>query len=153
MQNFNEFQKPATAESNVGKPFQRYIGRDEVQKRAGNMGGSGTMFGRLPVVAPAPTPRGPVSAPGGNNPNDGGVVGTSVPGQIPGGAVRQRPQMQPPGGLVASQPGGGGMPGGFGPMQRGGVVGTSVPGQIPGAMPVVPQRPIQYSLANRGWNG
>jgi hypothetical protein len=44
----------------VGQPFRRYIGRDEVQKRAISRGGA-NMFGRPPVVAPAPGQPAPAS--------------------------------------------------------------------------------------------
>jgi hypothetical protein len=143
MQNFNEFQKPnvqkpdAPADS-VGKPFQRYIGRDEVNKRA--LGGLRS-FDRPPVVAPPPnlggnrlpTAPAPVPAPVPIAPvvnsapvtpgNNGGFVGTSAPTAIP-----QRPIPIPA------------------PMNAG----YRAPVQ---PMPTVPQRPIQYSLANRGWGG
>jgi len=153
------------ANPNIGKPFKRYIGGDEVQKRASNF----SMFNRPPVVAPAPAGSGgengtgapvqpPVQNPG-INPNQmysppapsglpmsSLVRGLGSPGQPmpsgPGGAMPQ-PPMQPPGGPMGAVTGGGNT---FGQMPQ--VTGAMRSG-IAQPMPQVPQRPMQYSLANR----
>ena len=138
------------ANPNIGKPFKRYIGGDEVQKRASNF----SMFNRPPVVAPAPA-------------GSGGENGTGVPGQQtapvelqraapfqppvqnPGinpaglGGVLPRPPIPAPGGPMGPELGGGNT---FGQMPK--VVGAVGP-RMAQPMPQVPQRPIQYSLANR----
>jgi len=138
------------ANPNIGKPFKRYIGGDEVQKRASNF----SMFNRPPVVAPAPA-------------GSGGENGTGVPGQRtapvelqraapfqppvqnPGinpaglGGVLPRPPIPAPPGPMGAVTGGGNT---FGQMPQ--VTGVARPGMAQ-PMPQVPQRPIQYSLANR----
>lgn len=150
---------------NIGKPFKRYIGGDEVQKRASNF----SMFSRPPVEAPPPgqrtapvqMPPVPASTPSQvmqNNPNPGMNPNQMysdpsqvqpVPGQLmsagPGG-ILPRPPIPAPAGIVGSVTGGGGI---FGQMpQATGMTGQRMP-NLGQPMPQVPQRPVQYSLANR----
>ena len=166
-------QEGARENPNIGKPFRRYIGGDEVQKRAQNF----SMFNRPPVVAPSPT--GPGGAPRPSGP--GGIL-PQMPPQNPGINPNQMysnlSQAQP----VSGQPMSAG-PGGILPQQQqavqrmSGMAGGSIGGatnmsmQNPGGTPMpqvtgmpgqrmlnssqpipqVPRRPMQYSLANRGW--
>lgn len=145
---------PAGQQPNpFGRPFRRYIGRDEVQKRATSMGGA-NMFSRPPVTAPVPGQPAPVPAVSVQPHQGGGFMGGASPAPI-----QTLPGMPSNQGLRAPMPAN---PGLRAPMTgyTGGGGGTVQPPQVqppmatvaPGnTMPVVRPGSVQFSLANRGW--
>jgi hypothetical protein len=131
----NEVNAPKVAPPAVGQPFKRYIGRDEVQKRAQSF----NSFTRPPVVAPPQNPPAAPVAPvvpgqnGGINPGGNSFQGNAIPRPVNPGFRAPVPDVTGGGGGVR-------MPAPVAPVQ---------PGNL---MPVVRPQTPQFSLANRGWS-